>query len=147
MYNAKTDFLVKKLEPDAKLPTRGTEQSAGLDFYCLQDETIGKGKLLKIRTGIAVKVPDGHVGIVKDRSSLASPPYGLHIVAGVIDSDYTGELMVVMYNLGKADVELDRHQKFCQLLILPVAYSPVVEVDEMPVTQRGTGGFGSTSKF
>lgn len=144
-YNLNTDCVISKIDPDAKLPTRATEESAGLDFYALEDTVIGKGKILKVRTGVACKPPNGTVGVMKDRSSLAAPPNGLHILAGVIDSDYTGEIMIVFKNLSVADIELPKHSKIGQMVIVQALKPKLVEVKEMPKTVRGTGGFGSSN--
>lgn len=136
--------LVKRLDPNVKLPVRKTKGAAGLDLHIPFDFTIKRGQVANISLGIAVKVPDGFVGRLHGRSSLESR--GLHVLAGVIDSDYTGELGVVFKNLGVADVKLEKHDRVAQLLIQPVYLSEVVEVWDLGKTGRGDGGFGSTGK-
>lgn len=140
------DVVVVSLDKSVHTPTRATPESAGLDIYCPEDFIIGKGKTIKINTKMRIKVPNGHVGRVLGRSSLESPPNCLHVLAGTIDADYTGELGIVFKNLGLIDVEIKKNQRFAQLVVFPVVYPEVKEVEEMPDTQRGSGGFGSTGK-
>ena len=135
-------LAVKKLHPKAKLPKRSNPWDAGLDLFSLEKVSVGPSEVKAIRTGIALAIPKGFVGIVKDRSSKALK--GLHCLAGVIDPGYRGELKVVVTNLGNEEVEIDEGERFAQLLIVPIAYLEPVEVEELPPNDGRKGGFGST---
>ena len=140
---------VKKLRPGAQLPTYGTAQAAGADLYACLDApmTIAPGETQFIPTGIALEVPQGCAGLVYARSGLACKR-GLAPAnkVGVIDSDYRGEICVVLYNHGPQAQTISHGERIAQLVITPVltpAYEPVQELSE---TGRGEGGFGSTGK-
>lgn len=135
-------LLVKLLDPDARPPERAHAADAGLDLYLPRAVTVPRGRLLKVGLGVAVAVPAGRVGLIKDRSGLAAA--GLHVLGGVIDPGYTGELMVVVKNLAVRDITLERHARVAQLLVVPVDRPGVDLVDELPASDRGAGGFGST---
>lgn len=114
---------------------------------CLPDGPIqlGPGERRLIPTGIAVAIPSGYEGQVRPRSGLALR-HGLAIVnaPGTIDADYRGELKVILINLGAEPVELRHGERIAQLVVAPVAMAAVVEVDTLPESGRGAGGFGST---
>jgi dUTP pyrophosphatase len=142
---------VQRKHPDAKLPTRGSEKSAGYDLYSIEKVTILPGKQKMIRTGISVEMPDLKtpdkvmVGILKDRSSL-SYKHQLRVGAGVIDQDYTGEIKVIIMNHGSAEYTINIGDKICQMLVREVFVGKVQEVVDLTATERGAGGFGSTGK-
>ncbi len=135
---------VQRVSQDAFLPTRAHKDDAGLDLYCLEDTCLpgASGKL--VRTGIAVEIPQKHVGLVADRSSLAKK--GLKVTGGIVDAGYRGEVHVVLWNLTAEDIQLKRSERVAQLLILPIVTPEVVEVSSLGSTQRGDKGFGSTGK-
>lgn len=140
---------VKYLREGAKLPTYGTAEAAGADLYaCLEDAmTIGPGETAFIPTGIALEVPKGCAGLVYARSGMACKR-GLAPAnkVGVIDSDYRGEITVVLHNHGQAAQTVENGERIAQLLITPVL-QPVYEVSEvLSDTVRNVGGFGSTGK-
>lgn len=89
-------------------------------------------------------IPPGYVGLVRDRSSVALA--GLHTVAGVIDSDYRGEVMIAVHNAGAAQFTIRPGDRVAQMLLLECAQAAVSEVEELPSTERGAGGFGSTGR-
>lgn len=138
---------VKKLHPGAKLPTYGSAEAAGADLYaCLEDTvTIAPGETAWIPTGLALEVPKGCAGLVFARSSLGAKR-GLAPAnkVGVIDSDYRGEIRVVLLNHGKVPQTVENGERVAQFLITPVLTPGYVEVEELSDTDRGTGGFGST---
>lgn len=145
-----TIVRVKKLNPDAKLPTYGTEFSAGADLYaCLNDEsvTVEAGETVFIKTGIAVEIPAGLVGLVYARSGL-SCKRGLAPAnkVGVIDSDYRGEIMVAMHNHSKQAESISNGERIAQIVFAPYVPATLVESDSLESTARGEGGFGSTGK-
>ncbi len=134
------------LRKGARLPQYATTGAAGLDLYaCLEcPMEIVPGSITLVPTGIALAVPAGHVGLVRDRSSLAIA--GLPTVAGVIDSDYRGELLVALHNVGTEARVIQPGDRIAQMLVLPCPRAEVVEVEELPPSERGAGGFGSTGR-
>jgi len=136
---------VKKLEMEAKLPIYAHPADAGMDFFALRETEIKAGEIVRVKTGIALELPDGYVGLVWDKSGLAAN-HGLKTMAGVLDSGYRGEFQIVMTNLSKENYLIRKHEKVAQLLIQPVASAEVEEVKELSETSRGVGGFGSTGK-
>ena len=140
---------VKILKAGAKLPTYGTAEAAGADLYaCIpEDVTIGPGETAFIPTGIALEVPKGCAGLVYARSGLACKR-GLAPAnkGGVVDSDYRGEICVVLHNHGGTRQTVANGERIAQFVITPVL-TPAYEVaEELSDTGRGTGGFGSTGK-
>ncbi len=142
-------IAVKKLRPNALLPTYGSAEAAGADLYaCLENPvTILPGETVLVPTGIAMEVPKGCAGLVFARSSMGAKR-GLAPAnkVGVIDSDYRGEFFVALHNHGKETQEICNGERIAQLLITPVFTPGFVEVSELTDTQRGSGGFGSTGK-
>lgn len=140
---------VKKLHPNAKLPTYGSSEAAGADLYaCLEESvTIQPGEVFWVPTGIALEVPKGCAGLVYARSSLGAKR-GLAPAnkVGVIDSDYRGEIRVVLLNHSKQPQTLEPSERVAQFVITPVLRPVYEEVDELKDTNRGIGGFGSTGK-
>ena len=140
---------VKKLHPNAKLPTYGSAFSAGADLYaCLEEPvTIGPGETYWVSTGIALEVPVGCAGLVYARSSLGAKR-GLAPAnkVGVVDSDYRGEVRVVLFNHSPEPQTINPGERVAQFVITPVVTPQYVEAEELLDTDRGTGGFGSTGK-
>jgi dUTP diphosphatase len=133
----------KKLHPEAILPRRGSSSAAGLDLHSIERITLGPKERIAARTGLAVAVPDGYYGRVAPRSGLATR-HGLDVLAGVIDSDYRGEILCLLYNTGEEGIELPAGTKICQLIIEQIITPSAVWVDQISATERGGGGFGST---
>lgn len=140
---------VKRLHPNAVLPTYGSAEAAGADLYaCLEDAvTIQPGEIYWVPTGIALEVPKGCAGLVYARSSMGAKR-GLAPAnkVGVIDSDYRGEIRVVLLNHSKEAQILQPGERVAQFVITPVLQPVYEEVEELTDTGRGTGGFGSTGK-
>lgn len=140
---------VKKLHPNAILPTYGSCEAAGADLYaCLESEaTIEPGEIFWVPTGIALEVPKGCGGFVFARSSLGAKR-GLAPAnkVGVIDSDYRGEIRVVLLNHSKQPQTISPGERIAQFVIMPVVQAAFEEVIELSDTDRGIGGFGSTGK-
>jgi len=135
---------VRLLTPAAKTPTRGSANAAGFDLHCAIEEpaTLGPGQTALVPTGVAMEIPAGHFGLIKDRSSMALR--GLRTSAGVIDSDYRGEVKVVLTN-ASADVHvIEPGTRIAQMVVLSHAAPEIVEVEALDDTERGAGGFGST---
>ena len=140
---------VKKLHPNAKLPTYGSAFAAGADLYaCLEEPvTIGPGETYWVSTGIALEVPVGCAGLVYARSSLgAKRGLAPATKVGVVDSDYRGEVRVVLFNHSPEPQTINPGERVAQFVITPVVTPQYVEAEELLDTDRGTGGFGSTGK-
>lgn len=138
------------LDPGAKMPTRAHETDAGFDLYSTVDTVLPVKSAFTdgnvcIDTGFHIAIPAGYVGMIKSKSGLNVN----HCVTseGVIDSGYTGSIMVKLYNHGKYPVEIKKGQKISQLVLLPIITPDLEVVDSLDDTERGTGGFGSTGKF
>ena len=141
---------IKKLKNHAKLPTRGTAGSAGLDLYaCIEKSvTISPGELKLITTGIAIELPDSScAAFIYARSGLGVK-HGICLSngVGVIDSDYRGELCAGLCNVSDKPYTVMPDERIAQLVISPVIIPELVEADALGETERGTGGFGSTGK-
>lgn len=135
---------MKKMDPDAVLPTRAHADDAGLDLYSLEDALLEPGHGKVVRTGIAVALPVGFVGLVADRSSMAKK--GVKTAGGVIDAGYRGEIHIVLWNISREAIQVKRHERIAQLLTLPIATPAGVEVESLDDTLRGAKGFGSSGK-
>lgn len=140
---------VKKLSPNAILPTYGSAEAAGADLYaCLEDAvSIAPGEVYWVPTGIALEVPKGCAGLIYARSSMGVKR-GLAPAnkVGVIDSDYRGEIRVVLLNHSNQVQTVSPGERVAQLIITPVLTPAYEEVKELTDTARGEGGFGSTGK-
>ncbi|MFA6177820.1 MAG: dUTP diphosphatase [Candidatus Paceibacterota bacterium] len=136
---------VKKLIEDAKLPTHGHPGDAGMDFYCVEDVLFPPGKQERVRTGIAIEIPEGHVGLIWDKSSI-SFNLGLKIMGGVIDSGFRGEITMNLLNVSNKEVLMTKDHKIAQMVIQKFEHCDIVEVDELSETVRGEGREGSTGK-
>ena len=135
------ELKVKKLSPHAIVPRRATDGSAGYDLYAPLDMVKFRGIGI-VNTGIAIEIPDGYVGLVLPRSRISKA--GVHTHTGVIDSDYRGSIGVRFTD--SCEYTFDPGDRIAQLLVVPCMMVPVVEVDELSETARGTGGFGSTGR-
>jgi dUTP pyrophosphatase len=137
---------VRRLDPRAVLPTRAYDGDAGLDLYALDDGVLGPGERASVRTGIAVEIPEGQAGLVLPRSGLARR-HGISIVnaPGLIDAGYRGEVQVLLLNTDRSSpFSIEAGDRIAQLVIVSVQTPPVLEVDELALSQRGSGGFGSS---
>lgn len=154
MYETERDqpvLQVKKLHPDAIVPTRGTPFAAGLDLYAPEDGRIAVGMTEIVPTGIAIALPSGYEGQVRPRSGLAAK-FGVSVTnsPGTIDEDYRGEVKVLLVNHGTGcyvgAFEWKKGDRIAQLVITKANYFDAVEVEELDITLRGDKGFGSTGK-
>ena len=140
---------VRKLDPRAVLPSRGSPYSAGADLRACMDApiSVAPGETVFIHTGLTAEIPEGYAGFVFARSGLASKS-GLAPAnkVGVVDSDYRGEYMVALLNHSDKPVTVSPGDRVDQLVVMPVAFTDFVETDELTETERGAGGFGSTGK-
>lgn len=136
---------IKKLRDDAKLPSYAHHGDAGFDLYIPDDLTIEPGARLSIPLGLAMEIPDGHTGLLLDKSGL-SHKHGLKSFGGVIDAGYRGEFHVGIMNLSDKAYSFSKGDKIIQMLIMPVVHADIVEAGELSESQRGTGAFGSSGK-
>ncbi len=134
----------KKLHPDAKTPIHATEHSAGFDLYAVEEKIIEPGKTEMIKTGIALEIENGYGIQFWDRSGLGAK--GIHHFAGLLDSDYRGELKVVLHNATKNIYKIEKGDRIIQAVIVPISQAEFEEVSELSETKRGEGGFHSTGK-
>ena len=139
-------MLVKRLNEYVELATRGSKWSAGLDLYCPFDVVVPADTQKKIPLGIAVQIPDFHVGLLVPRSSMHKTPLRMANSVGVIDADYRGELSIAYENVSCSDYTIFRGDRIAQLIIVPVVMVDVEEVNSLSETERGDGGYGSTGK-
>jgi dUTP pyrophosphatase len=144
---------IQLLDPDAIVPTRAHSGDAGLDLYALEDTSNSqvlmdpsrRGYVLPVRTGIAVSIPYGHVGLINPRSGMALRGITVANAPGTIDHGYTGELIVLLVNITDLHtVSVSAGDRIAQLVVAPIAYATPQVVDALPGSARGTGGFGST---
>ena len=136
-------LCVKRLTHDAVLPTRGSNDAAGYDLYSTDQIIIPPTRRALVGTSIAILMPNGVYGRVAPRSGLAVK-HGIQVGAGVIDSDYTGEVRVVLFNHGDRDFEVKKGDRIAQLILEKCDTPRVEEIGFLEETDRGSGGFGST---
>lgn len=136
---------VKKIDPEAILPSYAHPGDAGMDMYSNETVKIEPGQAVKIKTGISMEIPDGYVGLMWDKSGL-STNHRIKSLGGVIDSGYRGESLLGVINLGTESYTIEKGHKVVQMLIQKVERVEVKEVEELTDTSRGEGGFGSTGK-
>jgi dUTP pyrophosphatase len=137
---------VRRLDARATLPTRAYPGDAGLDLCALEEGVLAPGERASVRTGIAVEIPDGEAGLVLPRSGLASR-HGIALVnaPGLIDSGYRGEVRVLLLNTDRdAAFTIGAGDRIAQLVLVKVQTPAVEEVEELAVSERGAGGFGSS---
>ena len=139
-------IAVRVLDPDLPLPAYAREGDAGLDLRAAESLVLGPGERAAVPTGLAVALPEGHAGFVLPRSGRALKE-GLSVAnaPGLIDSGYRGEIKVIVVNLDSAsDVDIRRGDKIAQLVIQQVEQVELEVVEDLPASERGPGGFGST---
>lgn len=140
---------IKKLNPNATIPTKGSHHSAGFDLYACIDEPVKVwgGDTVKVGTGIAIQPPEGHFGAIYARSGLATK-HGLRPAnaVGICDFDYTGEYIVALHNDKAESYIVQPGERIAQVVFQPYLNAQVEVVSELDETERGNGGFGSTGK-
>ena len=141
------ELPIRKLREDAVVPVRAYDGDAGLDLSSCEHVTLGPGERATVGTGLAVAIPDGYAGFVQPRSGLASR-HGITIVnaPGLVDSGYRGELRVVLLNTDAFEpFVVEPGMRIAQLVVVPVTSADPVEVEELPESERGVRGFGSST--
>jgi dUTP pyrophosphatase len=142
----KVKLKVKKLHPDAILPSYGHVGDSGLDLYSVEDILIKAGERVLVHTGIAMEYPSGYCTLIWDKSGLAANS-GIKTMGGVFEHVYKGEYKIIMFNTTKEDYQVKKGQKIAQVLIQPIITAEVEEVQELSESTRGASGFGSTGMF
>lgn len=137
---------IKRLTENAKIPSYGTEYSAGADLYSAEGEiNVPAHSTVLVHTGISVEIPEGYCGLIFARSGLATKrALAPANKVGVIDADYRGEVMVALHNHSESDATVAAGERIAQLAIVPFLKAEFSETDELSDTVRGAGGFGST---
>ncbi len=141
------ELPIRRLRDDAVVPSRAYAGDAGLDLAACERVELGPGERAAVGTGLAVAIPEGYAGFVQPRSGLASR-HGITIVnaPGLVDSGYRGEVKVVLLNTDPRESFLvEPGMRIAQLVVLPVPEIDPVEVDELPESERGVRGFGSSA--
>lgn len=140
------DLKFMKLSPNAVSPTKAYKSDLGWDLYTLETVIVPSLARFTIRTGIAFQFPPGVGGILKDRSSVAAKQ-GLTILAGVIDPEYRGEILIVLFNTTRAPVEIKAGAKIAQMILMPTFFvTSFKEVADLEQSDRDQGGFGSSGE-
>ncbi len=147
MSSPKVEVCVKRLNHGAglPLPDYASKGAAGMDISSAESLTLRVGKRHAVATGFAFAIPEGYEVQVRPRSGLALK-HGITCLntPGTIDSDYRGEVKVILANLGEDDFLITKGDRIAQIVVAPVTHATMTEVDEIDTTERGTGGFGST---
>ena len=142
MYRQLLEINVKKLSENATIPTQGTKFAAGYDLYAAEDEVVFCGTRKLIKTNISMEITPGYYGRIAPRSGLAYKS-GIDILAGVIDSDYRGDIGVILYNTdANVDFQVLVGDKIAQIIIEPCASVNFVKTNDLTSTKRGEGGYG-----
>lgn len=141
-------LAITRLHPAARLPTRAYPGDAGLDLYALQMVRLEPGERASVGTGLAVEIPDGQAGLVLPRSGLAAR-HGIALVnaPGLIDAGYRGEIRVLLLNTDRRETfTVAQGERIAQLVLVRIETPEVAEVGELALSERGSGGFGSSGQ-
>lgn len=143
MQDKNMKIKVKKINPEARIPRYTINGDAAMELYSVENFTLKSSGLKVCPTGIAMTIPKGYVGLIWDKSGIALKK-GIKTMGGVIDSNYCGEIGVLMKNLSDENYEINKGDKVAQMLIQKVENPVLEEVDDLKDTDRGENGFGST---
>ena len=134
---------IKKLDENARVPQFALEGDAGMDLFANESAVLEAGEKMTCKTGIAIKIPRGYGGFVWDKSSL-SHKFGIKILGGVFDSNYTGEYLIGLINLGREEYVIEKGQKLAQVVFKRIEEPEIEIVTILEETNRSAGAFGST---
>ncbi|HTX29981.1 MAG TPA: dUTP diphosphatase [Solirubrobacteraceae bacterium] len=143
-----SQLRVRRLHPEARLPTRAYDGDAGLDLHAVETMTLEPGERASVSTGIAIEIPAGQAGLVLPRSGLAAR-HGIALVnaPGLIDAGYRGEVRVLLLNTDRREsFTIASGERIAQLVLVRVETPAVTEVHELALSERGAGGFGSSGQ-
>jgi dUTP pyrophosphatase len=141
------ELAIRRLRADAVIPERAYAGDAGLDLAACERVELAPGARAVVGTGLAVAIPDGYAGFVQPRSGLAAR-HGITIVntPGLVDSGYRGELRIILLNTDRAEAfVVERGMRIAQLVVVPIPEFELLEVEELPESERGVRGFGSSA--
>ena len=134
---------ILKIDEDAQLPEYSMECDVALDIRANETLTINSMEQKEIRTGIAIEIPAGHIGLIRDRVGVVTK-LGTHVIAGTIDPSYRGELTIIMINFAMDSIEIEEGMRIAQLVVVPVNKLSVEEVNSLSESKRTGKKFGST---
>jgi dUTP pyrophosphatase len=134
---------IQRITKEVEMPSYAHQGDAAFDLRSADEISLKPGEKKIIKTGLKMAIPEGYVGLIWDRSGLAAKN-GIHVLAGVVDSGYRGEVGVVLKNLGEDEIQITKNMRIAQMLIQPVLSPVIEESDSLDETKRGEGGFGST---
>lgn len=134
---------VKKLSKDAVLPQYYLGSDIGIDLVAVEDVAFAPMEQKEVKTGIAIKIPEGHVGLIRDRAGIVTK-MNVHTVAGTFDPGYRGEVSILLVNFSDEEVEIGKGMRVAQMIIMPVSKVVIKEVKSLDKTERGEKGFGSS---
>ena len=143
MVNSKNILKVKKLLSGIELPEYAFPTDVGLDLRAAEAVSLAPYEQKAVKTGIALEIPEGHVGLIRDRAGIITK-MGIHTAAGTFDPAYRGEVSVVLINFGEESVSVEPGMRIAQIIIIPVTKVQIKEVKELGETERHDRGFGST---
>ncbi len=132
-----------KISKDAEAPEYALNTDAGFDLKALENVSIFPFDQKKVSTGIAIEVPEGYVGIVRDRAGIVQK-MNVHTVAGTFDSGFRGEVSIMLVNMNDKTVEIEKGMRIAQIILVPIVKAKITEVKKLSSTERGDKGFGST---
>jgi dUTP pyrophosphatase len=132
-----------KLSKSAESPEYAFGTDVGFDLKAIEDVSLFPFEQKDVRTGIAIEIPEGYVGIVRDRAGIVQK-MNVHSVAGTFDSGYRGEVTIMMVNMNDKTVEIEKGMRIAQIILVPVVKARIIEVKKLSETERGKKGFGST---
>ncbi len=137
------ELLVKRINKDSEIPSYSFSTDVGLDLTSVEDVCFYPMEQKPVKTGLIIKIPKGHVGLIRDRAGIVTK-INIHTVAGTFDPGYRGEVSVMLVNFSDEEVEIEKGMKIAQLIILPISKVKIKEVKTLEKTERGDKGFGST---
>ncbi|HFC76776.1 MAG TPA: dUTP diphosphatase [Candidatus Moranbacteria bacterium] len=137
------EIEIKKLNKEAKIPSYAYKDDAGMDIFSIESFVLKPTERRVCKTGVAMKIPKGFVGLIWDKSGIALNG-GIKTMGGVIENSYRGEIKIILKNLSNKDYQIKKGDKIAQMLIQKIENPILKEVDELDNTERGQGGFGST---
>ncbi|HNZ52199.1 MAG: deoxyuridine 5'-triphosphate nucleotidohydrolase [Candidatus Diapherotrites archaeon ADurb.Bin253] len=132
-----------KISKSAEAPEYALDTDAGFDLKALESVTIFPFDQKKVSTGIAIEVPEGYVGIVRDRAGIVQK-MNVHTVAGTFDSGFRGEVSIMLVNMNDKTIEIEKGMRIAQIILVPIVKAKITEVKKLSSTERGDKGFGST---
>lgn len=132
-----------KLSKNAESPEYAFGTDAGFDLKAIENVSLFPFEQKDVRTGIAIEVPKGYVGIVRDRAGIVQK-MNVHTVAGTFDSGYRGEVSIMLVNMNDKTVEIEKGMRIAQIILIPIVKAKIIEVKKLSETERGERGFGST---